>query len=113
MRTIFIVAIVAAISAGGAVLAVESTRKPSNEAPPQTPGAQYLESLDRVAALEKRYDDLNDKCRGGPGDDPETVKSCDEREHVAALLKNDGYCWRDTPADAAPGAPPSGWIHCD
>lgn len=39
------------------------------------------------AALEKTYLDLNEQCRGGSGDDPDTIKACDQREAVAAQLK--------------------------
>ncbi len=48
---------------------------------------------EHVNALKKREDQLNDKCRGGSGDDPATEKACDDRDKVFAQLKDAGWCW--------------------
>lgn len=44
-------------------------------------------------ALMKQYYDLNEKCRGGSGDDPKTTESCDAREAVSTLLRSGGICY--------------------
>ncbi len=45
------------------------------------------------AALEKAYLELNEQCRGGSGDDPDTLKACDEREKVSAQLRQIHVCF--------------------
>ncbi|RUV37408.1 hypothetical protein [Mesorhizobium sp. M7A.F.Ca.MR.148.00.0.0] len=45
------------------------------------------------AALEKSYLDLNEQCRGGSGDDPDTIKACDQREEVSARLRQLHVCF--------------------
>ncbi|RUV19965.1 hypothetical protein [Mesorhizobium sp. M7A.F.Ca.MR.245.00.0.0] len=45
------------------------------------------------AALEKSYLDLNEQCRGGSGDDPDTIKACDQREEVSAQLRQLHVCF--------------------
>ncbi|BCH11932.1 hypothetical protein MesoLj131c_61900 [Mesorhizobium sp. 131-3-5] len=45
------------------------------------------------AALEKTYLELNDRCRGGSGDDPDTIKACDQREAVSAQLSHMHICF--------------------
>lgn len=46
-----------------------------------------------VALLIAKEEKLNDKCRGGSGDDPATAKACDEREAVLAEIKAKNWCW--------------------
>jgi hypothetical protein len=46
-----------------------------------------------IAALIKTEDKLNDKCRGGSGDDPATMKACDQREKYVKKLEKLGWCW--------------------
>ena len=46
-----------------------------------------------ISGLIKKADFLNDKCRGGSGDNPETIKSCDERDKYVDLLHNKGWCY--------------------
>jgi len=40
-----------------------------------------------------RWLDANSLCRGGSGDDTETLKACDRREAVGRLLDNVGWCY--------------------
>ena len=46
-----------------------------------------------ISGLIKKTDFLNDKCRGGSGDNPETMKSCDERDKYVDLLHKKGWCY--------------------
>jgi hypothetical protein len=46
-----------------------------------------------VKSLIAEEEKLNDKCRGGPGDDKETLKACDERDSVFGEIKARGWCW--------------------
>ena len=36
---------------------------------------------------------LNDRCRGGSGDDPQTQKYCDQRNETFGQLKSKGWCY--------------------
>lgn len=56
----------------------------------------------------KYIEQLNDKCRGGSGDDPATWQACDMREKAAEGLKSKGWCWGP---DNAIGADKH-WIRC-
>lgn len=38
------------------------------------------------------YEDLNDQCRGGPGDDPATITACEHREALGLRLDTRGLC---------------------
>ncbi len=46
-----------------------------------------------VAALIARHTKLNDVCRGSSGDDPATMKACDERDGVFKQIEARGWCW--------------------
>jgi hypothetical protein len=46
-----------------------------------------------VADLIKKADSLNDKCRDGSGDNPATMKACDDREAIVDLIKKKGWCY--------------------
>ena len=48
---------------------------------------------DDVASLLARERKLNDRCRGGSGDDPATMKACDERDVLVKKLQARGWCW--------------------
>jgi hypothetical protein len=48
---------------------------------------------DGVAKLITREDDLNDKCRGGSGDNPSTQAICDERDRLFSSIRAKGWCW--------------------
>jgi hypothetical protein len=55
--------------------------------------ASSAASGDSVQALISKEEVLNDRCRGGSGDDPETNKSCAERDAAVEQLKLAGWCW--------------------
>lgn len=46
-----------------------------------------------VAQLIAQEETLNDKCRGGSGDDPATLKACDERDVIFRKIKAKNWCW--------------------
>jgi hypothetical protein len=46
-----------------------------------------------IALLIAKSDTLNEKCQGGAGDNPATMKACDERDVVGAQLKALNWCW--------------------
>lgn len=48
----------------------------------------------QVRATISVWHDLNAMCRGGHGDDPQTMIACCAREKVSALLNQMGYCYR-------------------
>lgn len=51
---------------------------------------------------------LNDQCRGGPGDDPQTHKACDARDLAFKRLKQKGWCYGQD-AETMAGAK---WARC-
>ncbi|MFC3690862.1 hypothetical protein [Chenggangzhangella methanolivorans] len=63
---------------------------------------------DAFEALIAQWTDLNSACRGGSGDDPKTMKACDERETIGARLKKGGWCY-GRPGDAGYQR---NWIRC-
>ena len=46
----------------------------------------------KVRTLVEAWYELNESCRGGPGNDPSTFKSCDAREIAYAGIKKRGWC---------------------
>ena len=46
-----------------------------------------------VKALVKAEAELNNLCRGGPGDDPKTLQACDDRNAVETRLYAVGWCY--------------------
>ena len=46
-----------------------------------------------IAPLLEREQWLNDKCRGGAGDDPATADYCAVRDRAAEQLQAKGWCW--------------------
>ncbi|MDX0850131.1 hypothetical protein GOD74_17150 [Sinorhizobium medicae] len=46
-----------------------------------------------VQDLIEQWAQLTDDCRGGRGDDPETMKQCDKRSEVSERLEVLGYCY--------------------
>lgn len=46
-----------------------------------------------VASLIADYHSLDEKCRGGAGDNPETMKACDNRDAVVDKIQTKGWCW--------------------
>lgn len=53
-----------------------------------------------VQKLIAKNDALNEKCRGGSGDDPRTIASCKQRDKVSQEILKAGWCWGP---DDAPG----------
>ncbi|EOQ69030.1 hypothetical protein [Acinetobacter pittii] len=48
-----------------------------------------------------QYEKLNDSCRGGSGDDPKTIQSCNARDALYVDIKNGGWCWGSENLNAA------------
>jgi hypothetical protein len=46
-----------------------------------------------VQKLIDQEDELNDRCRGGSGDDPNTLVVCDRRDQLYQQIKAKGWCW--------------------
>lgn len=46
-----------------------------------------------VNVLIEKWEGLNENCRGGSGDDPDTMKACDQRSGVSERLEALGYCY--------------------
>ena len=36
---------------------------------------------------------LNDRCRGGSGDDPDTLRACSIRDGLLQQIEKEGWCW--------------------
>jgi hypothetical protein len=47
----------------------------------------------QIDVLIAQEEELNHKCRGGSGDEPATMKACDERDAIVEKLKTKGWCW--------------------
>jgi hypothetical protein len=47
-------------------------------------------AIQQLIASERK---LNDKCRGGSGDDPATQKACDQRDALDRKLQSAGWCY--------------------
>jgi uncharacterized protein len=45
-----------------------------------------------VRDLLNKWDELNEKCRGGSGDDPKTWKACDKRDELYPKITGSGWC---------------------
>lgn len=68
--------------------------------PPATgPDKVLLDAIDR----------LNDRCRGGSGDDPKTHQACAQRPAVMEQAKLLGWCWGPEAATSAERH----WIRCE
>ncbi|MBS0586373.1 MAG: hypothetical protein JSS37_00065 [Proteobacteria bacterium] len=48
---------------------------------------------EEVAQLIAQEETLNDKCRGGSGDDKATQKACDERDVILKKIEAKNWCW--------------------
>lgn len=55
--------------------------------------AKTIKPPKNVASLIADYYLLDDKCRGGSGDNPETMKSCDKRDAIVDKIQTKGWCW--------------------
>lgn len=60
-----------------------------------------------VPDLIEQWAQLNEDCRGGSGDDPETWKKCEKRSAISERLESLGYCYSGD-SDAA-----SSWRRCE
>lgn len=63
-----------------------------------------------VQKLIEQVETLNDKCRGGSGDDPATIKACDTRDQLAEKVEKKGYCYGALNKDAS--ANQYRWLPC-
>lgn len=54
------------------------------------------------------HESMNDQCRGGSGDSPDTERYCDRRDVIYKEIESRGWCWGP---DNASGADKS-WIEC-
>lgn len=54
--------------------------------------AGYFPSKDIQKFIEKA-EILNDKCQGGSGDDPKTMKGCEDRDNIIMKIESNGYFW--------------------
>jgi hypothetical protein len=55
---------------------------------------------------------LNEECRGGSGDEPATMRACDDRNLVDAALFAHGYCYVGMGATSRwEKGPASRWTH--
>lgn len=48
---------------------------------------------DDVAKLITVEEKLNDKCRGGSGDEASTEQACNDREAIISQIMSKGWCW--------------------
>jgi len=55
--------------------------------------AQTAKPPKDVASLIAKEEQLNDKCRGGSGDDPSTTKACDQRDGLFKQIEAKNWCW--------------------
>ncbi|KAF1003692.1 MAG: hypothetical protein GAK36_00200 [Pseudomonas sp.] len=65
----------------------------------------HTQNLPNLVGL---YGSLNEACRGGSGDSPETQRYCDRRDEAYSEIESRGWCWGP---DDAIGADKS-WIAC-
>lgn len=56
-------------------------------------GAYSNSPPEDVAKLMAQEEALNDKCRGGSGDDEATLKACDERDLILGKIQAQKWCW--------------------
>jgi hypothetical protein len=64
-------------------------------------------SKQSVSGLIEQWEELNENCRGGSGDNPDTIKACDQRAEFSERLGTLGYCY-DGETNAA-----SAWKTCE
>ena len=55
-------------------------------------GSASAQSPEATQAM-RRWDDANGRCRGGSGDNPATMKACDERESLYQAAVRLGWCY--------------------
>jgi hypothetical protein len=54
--------------------------------------AKYFPPAD-VQQLIEKSETLNDKCRGGSGNNPSTMKACDQRDKLLENIEKKGWCY--------------------
>ncbi len=69
--------------------------KVANDACARKGIVEACEIRDRVDHAMAVEEVLNDKCRDGSGDDPDTMKACDLRDAIGKELNARGYRWND------------------
>lgn len=52
---------------------------------------------EEIKQLIAKVEPLNDRCRGGSGDDPRTMAACDQREEFVEALRARGWCYGHEP----------------
>ncbi|MCC4258588.1 MULTISPECIES: hypothetical protein [Sphingobium] len=94
----FITAIVSACSSGTSERQDEATSFQNaqinvNPVPASMPEKDAPEWTAKETALINDWRRLNEQCRGGSGDDPATLKACEDREDATTRLQNAGICY--------------------
>jgi hypothetical protein len=56
-------------------------------------GAAPVEAPPKAPEMIARWQDANNRCRGGSGDDTETWVACGQRDVWDEMLKRSGYCY--------------------
>jgi hypothetical protein len=82
-----------------------------SEAPPAGPVLSASVALPDPLSIPiiAQYEQLNETCRGGSGDEPATMKACDDREALYPKVSAQGYCYGtlDDPDEAS-----KNWHRC-
>jgi hypothetical protein len=55
--------------------------------------AQAAKPPKDVALLINKEEQLDDKCRGGSGDDSATIKACERRDVIFKQIEAKNWCW--------------------
>ncbi len=61
-----------------------------------------------VILLVTKQTELDEKCRGGSSDNPETFKACEERDNLIPIIQSKGWCYGKNGQDA----PEMEWHPC-
>ena len=80
-------------STGLAFVAQEVMRKAMADAQKTISQLDADEMPPNIKALADQVDELNDKCRGRPGDDPEGMKACKDEAAIGPKIRESGWCW--------------------
>jgi hypothetical protein len=59
----------------------------------RTTVAEDADATIREIPIVAKYIALNDRCRGGSGDDDATMRVCEERDTLLPEVERQGYCW--------------------
>jgi len=66
--------------------------EPANEGERKTV-TEDADAAIREIPIVAKYIALNDRCRGGSGDDDATMRACEERDMLLPEVERQGYCW--------------------